>query len=84
MLENDLICKILFQTSEMPTALWIFGVVDKKQLSSPLNSFIEVKNYFYKVIGKEDIQEIKIYKEDRSVVIDKIDFGINRPVSMES
>jgi len=72
----------VFYTSIFITVLDLYKT--KKQFFSPLNSFIEVKNYFYKVIGKEDIQEIKIYKEDRSVVIDKIDFGINRPVSMES
>ena len=68
----------------MRTAQWILGVVDKEQLFSPINSFIEVKNYGNKVIGKEDIETIKIYREYESVVIDKNSLTINRPVSMES
>jgi len=84
MLENDLICRILFQSPDMRTAQWILGVVDKDQLFSTINSFIEVKNYGNKVIGKEDIEEIKIYREYESVVIDKNSLAINRPVSMES
>ena len=82
MLENDLICKILFQETKMNVVRWILGVVDREQLFSPVNSFIEVKNYGNKVIGKEDIMEIKIYKEHESVVIDKISLAVNRPVSM--
>jgi len=84
MLENDLICKILFQEAKVNTTRWVLGVVDKEQLFSPVNRFIEVKNYGNKVIGKEDIVEIKIYKEYESVVIDKISLTVNRPVSMES
>ena len=66
----------------MNVVRWILGVVDREQLFSPVNSFIEVKNYGNKVIGKEDIMEIKIYKEHESVVIDKISLAVNRPVSM--
>ena len=84
MLENDLVCKILFRSSGPQTNLWILGVVNKEQLFSPLNSFIEVKNYGNKVIGKEDIVEIIIYKEQESIVVDKNSLSINRPVSMET
>jgi hypothetical protein len=68
----------------MRTSQWVLGVVDKAQLFSPINSFIEVKNYGNKVICKEDIEEVRIYKEYESVVIDKDRLAINRPVSMES
>jgi hypothetical protein len=84
MVENDLICKILFQSAEMRTAQWILGVVDKEQLFSPINNFIEVKNYGNKVISKGDIEEVKIYKEYESVVIDKTSLAINRSILMES
>ncbi len=84
MLENDLICKVLFQTAEIRTPQWVLGIVDKEQLFSPINSFIEVKNYGNKVISKENIEEIIIYKEYENVVIDKNNLAINRPVSMES
>ena len=68
----------------MNVVRWILGVVDREQLFSPVNSFIEVKNYGNKVIGKEDIMEIKIYKEHESVVIDKTNLSVHRPISMES
>ena len=84
MLENDLICRILFRSASMGTPQWILCVVDKEQLFSPSNSFIKVKNYGNKVIGKADIETIKIYREHESVVIDKNSLTINRPVSMES
>lgn len=74
----------LFQSPDMRIAQSILGVVDKEQLFSPINSFIEVKNYGNKVIGKEDIEEIKIYREYESVVIDKNSLAINHPVSIES
>lgn len=84
MLETDLICKILFRNTEMKHAQWVLGVVDKAQLFSPINSFIEVKNYGNKIIGKGDIEEVRIYREYESIVIDKNNFMVNRPVSMES
>ena len=84
MLENDLICKILFRSEGRQATQWILGVVDKKQLFSSMNSFIEVKNYGNKVIGKEDILEVRVYKEYKTVVIDKGSLALNRPVSMES
>jgi hypothetical protein len=84
MLDDDLICKISFRSTELQTVLWIIGVVDKKQLFSPINSFIEVKNYGNKVIGKDNIEEIIIYQEYKSIVVDKNSLAINRPVSMEA
>lgn len=83
MLENDLVCKILFQSVEMQTAQWILGFVNMEQLFLPVNNFVEVKNLCNRVIAKKDIAEIKIYKEYESVVIDKISLAINRPVSTE-
>ena len=84
MLENDLICKILFRSVEMGMTRWIYGVVDKEQLFSSVNSFIEVKNYGNKVISKLDIERIIIYKEYESTVIDKNSLAIIRPVAMET
>ena len=84
MSENDLICKIMFQSPEMRTPLWIIGVIEKEQLFSSVNGFIEVKNYGKKTICKEDIVKIIIYKEHQTVVIDKNSLAINRLVSMES
>ncbi len=84
MLENDLICKILFRSVEMGMTRWIYGVVDKEQLFSSVNSFIEVKNYGNKVIAKTDIERLVICKEYESVVIDKNSLAIIRPMAMET
>ena len=84
MLENDLICKISFRSSEMRMTRWIYGVVDKEQLFSSVNSFIEVKNYGNKVIGKADIERLVICKEYESVVIDKNSLAIIRPMAMKT
>lgn len=84
MSEDDLICKILFRSAEIPVTRWIYGVVDKEQLFSSVNNFIEVKNYSNKVIGKSDIEKVIICREYESVVIDKNSLAIPPPVAMKS
>jgi len=84
MLENDVVCNVLFRSVEMLTTQCILGIVDKTQLFSQVNSFIEVKNLCNRVIAKKDIVDIKIYKEYDSMVIDKSSLKINRPISIES
>ena len=58
MRKENLICKIYFFDAEWNDTKKIIGVVDKKQLFSPLNDFIEVKNYGNKTISKNDVERL--------------------------
>lgn len=76
MMEKELLCKILFQDSIMKTPLWIVGIVNREQLFSTFNSFIEIRNYGNEVIGKEDIEHFIIYKGPEEIVITKTTLAV--------
>ena len=83
MLNKDLICKIYFFDAEWNATKKIIGVVNKKQLFSPLNSFIEVKNYGNKTISKNDVERVIVYEEQSELVIAKNSLEVNRPLKIE-
>ncbi len=83
MLNEDLICKIYFFDTEWNATKKIIGVVNKKQLFSPLNSFIEVKNYGNKTISKNDVERVIVYEEQSELVIAKNSLEVNRPLKIE-
>ena len=83
-MNNDtLICKIYFFDSEFNTVKKIIGVVDKKQLFSMVNDFIEVKNYGNKIISKHDVERIFVYEEQMELVIAKNTLEVNAPLKIE-
>ena len=83
MLKENLICKIYFFDAEWNATKKIIGVVDKKQLFSPLNSFIEVKNYGNKTISKNDVERVIVYEKQSELVIAKNSLEVNRPLKIE-
>ena len=83
MLKENLICKIYFFDAEWKTTKKIIGVVDKKQLFSPLNSFIEVKNYGNKTISKNDVERVIVYEKQSEIVIAKNGLEVNKPLKIE-
>jgi len=83
MLKDNLICKIYFFDAEWNATKKIIGVVDKRQLFSPLNSFIEVKNYGNKTISKSDVERVIVYEKQSEIVIAKDSLEVNRPLKIE-
>jgi len=83
MLKDNLICKIYFFDAEWNATKKIIGVVDKKQLFSPLNSFIEVKNYGNKTISKDDVERVIVYEKQSEIVIAKDSLEVNKPLKIE-
>ncbi len=83
MLKDNLICKIYFFDAEWNATKKIIGVVDKKQLFSPLNSFIEVKNYGNKTISKHDVERVIVYEKQSEIVIAKGTLEVNKPLKIE-
>ena len=83
MLKENLICKIYFFDAEWNATKKIIGVVDKKQLFSPLNSFIEVKNYGNKTISKNDVERVIVYEKLSEIVIAKDSLEVNKPLKIE-
>ena len=84
MKKDTLICKICFFDSEYGTTKKIIGMVDKNQLFSPLNNFIEVKNYGNKTISKNDVERVIVYEKQRELVIAKNTLEVNSPLKIET
>ncbi|MFX1478494.1 MAG: hypothetical protein ACFFCI_10200 [Promethearchaeota archaeon] len=82
-MNKKLLCKIVFVEPGWNTPLKIIGVVDKAQLFSPVNTFIEVENYRNKVISKGDIEEIVVYKEHKRIVLVKPSFEVSTSLKIE-
>ncbi|MFX1375196.1 MAG: hypothetical protein ACFFA0_05235 [Promethearchaeota archaeon] len=83
MRQDHLICKIYFFDVEWNKTKKIIGVVERKQLFSPLNKFIELKNYGNKTISKNDVKKVFIYEKQPKMVIVKQDFKVNTPTQIE-
>lgn len=83
MKNSTLICKICFFDSEYGTTKKIIGMVDKNQLFSPLNNFIEVKNYRNKTISKNDVEKVVVYEKQIDLVIAKNSLEVNTPLKIE-
>lgn len=84
MKKDDLICKIYFFDAEGNATKKIIGVVDRRQLFSPLNSFIEVKNYGNKTISKNDVERVIVYEKQSELLISKNNLEVNKPLKSES
>lgn len=84
MLKDNLICKIYFFDADWNATKKIIGVVDKTQLFSPLNSFIEVKNYANKTISKSDVERVIVYEKQSEIVIAKDSLEVNTALKIES
>lgn len=82
MKENLLVCKIYFYDTDSNTAKKIVGMIDKNQLFSPLNNFIEVKNYKNKTISKNDVEKIFVYEKQTELVITKKSLEVNTPLKI--
>jgi hypothetical protein len=67
--DDNLICKIYFFDPEWKRSRKILGVVQKNQLFSPVNRFIELKNYGNKMILKKHLEEVILYENEREVNI---------------
>ena len=81
--KDTLICKISFFDSEFNCVKKIIGVVNKKQLFSMANNFIEVKNYGNKIISKHDVERVIVYEKQRELVIAKKSLEVNTPLKIE-
>jgi len=84
MRKKNLYCEIYFFDSELNTTKKIIGEVDKQQLFSPLNSFIEVKNYGNKTISKHDVERIIIYEKQSEIIITKESLEVNNSLKIEN
>ena len=83
MKQDNLICKIYFFDVEWNATKKNIGVVEKRQLFSPLNSFIEVKNYGNKTISKNDVERVIVYEKQSENVIAKDSLEVNKPLKIE-
>lgn len=81
--KDSLICKIYFYDAEYKATKKIIGVVNKKQLFSSLNSFIEVRNYGNKIISKHDVERVIVYEKQAELVIAKNNLEVNTPLKIE-
>ena len=84
MRKKNLYCEIYFFDSEWNTTKKIIGEVDKQQLFSPVNSFIEVQNYENKTISKHDVKHIIVFEMKNEIVIAKDSLEVNTALKIES
>lgn len=83
MTKDTLICKVYFFDTECNSITKIIGIVDRQQLFSPLNRFIEIRNYGNKTIAKNDIEKIIVYQKKNELVIAKSTLEVNTPLKIE-
>lgn len=84
MTKENILCKIYFFDVGWNVTKKIIGVVDKKQLFSPLNRFIEVKNYGNKTISKNDVERVIVYEKQSELVIAKGNLEVNKSLKIET
>ena len=80
---EGIICKIYFHDAEWNATKKIIGVVDKNQLFSSVNNFIEVKNYGNKIISKHDVERVIVYERQIELLIAKNTLEVNAPLKIE-
>ncbi|MFX1344109.1 MAG: hypothetical protein ACFFBC_00305 [Promethearchaeota archaeon] len=83
MRKKTLYCEIYFYDHGWHTTKKIIGEVDRLQLFSPLNSFIEVKNYENKIISKRDVKHVIVFEMQNEIVIAKNSLEVNKPLKIE-
>ena len=83
MRKDNLICKIFFFDKKWEITKRIIGVVDINQLFSPLDEFIELKNYGNKTISKKDLVKIFIYEEQREIGTNNLSLELNNQTKIE-
>lgn len=81
--KQKVVCKIYFLDTNTSTIKQIIGQVDKAQLFSSLNYFIEVENDTNRTLCKHDIKEIVIYEEQKRIAIAKTNLEVNYPLEVE-
>lgn len=83
MKQDNLICKIYFFDEKLKKTIKIIGIVNKNQLSSSLNNFIELKNYGNKIISKNHLEKIIMCEKQNEIVVARHDFEVNNQTKIE-
>lgn len=81
--KEKIVCKIYFYDTERNRTETIMGIVNKSQLFSQMNNFIEVMNYTSKTISKNDVERVIVYEKYKEFVITKKSLEVNNPLRME-
>lgn len=83
MKQDNLICKIYFFDEELKKIIKIIGVVNKKQLFSSLDNFIELKNYGNKIISKNDLERVILCDNQHEIIIARHDLEVKDQAKIE-
>ena len=83
MKRDNLICKVYFFDKKLEKTKRIIGVVDINQLFSPLDKFIEIKNYGNKTISKKDLVKIILYEDQREIAVNSQSLKLNNQTIIE-
>jgi hypothetical protein len=83
MKKDNLICKIYFFDEELKKTIKVIGVVNKKQLFSSFENFIELKNYGNKAILKKDLEKVIECEKKREIGAVRHDLGVKDRIKIE-
>ena len=83
MKDDNLICKIYFFEPEWKKTKKVIAVVDKNQLFSPLEEFIELKNYGNKSISKNDLEKVIMFEKKCEIAINKNTLEVKDQMKIE-
>ena len=68
---RELICRIIFYDHASNSQKKVYGLVKASQLYCQESDWIAVENLMDTIIAKMDIEEITVFKKDRTFSIDK-------------
>ena len=83
MKKDKLICKIYFFDEELKKTIKVIGVVNKKQLSSSFDNFIELKNYGNKTISKNNLEKVIVYEKQHEIIMSRYDIEVDNRTEIE-
>ena len=83
MKKDKLICKIYFFDEELKKTIKVIGVVNKKQLSSSFDNFIELKNYGNKTISKNNLEKVIVYEKQHEIIMNRYDIEVDNRTKIE-
>jgi len=78
-----MICKIFFFDEELKKTIRILGIINRNQLFSPLDNFIELKNYGNKTISKKHLEKVIVYEEQQEIFVGRHALEVKNQTKIE-
>lgn len=84
MVNENLICKIYFFDEGLKKTIRILGIINRNQLFSSLDNYIELKNYGNKAISKSNLEKVIVYENQQEIFVDRQVLEVKNQIKIES